>query len=63
MVELAFVDQGYTGDTPSQEAKEHGMQLEVVTLPQAKHGFVPAFATLGRKAFLCLERTLSLADA
>jgi transposase len=39
-VELAFVDQAYTGETPAQEAKEHGMQLEVVKLPQAKHGFV-----------------------
>lgn len=39
-VEIAFVDQAYTGDTPAQEAKEHGMQLEVVKLPQAKHGFV-----------------------
>ena len=39
-VELAFVDQGYTGDKPAQEAQEHGMQLEVVKLPQAKRGFV-----------------------
>ena len=39
-VELAFVDQGYTGDAPAQEASEHGMQLEVVKLPQAKRGFV-----------------------
>lgn len=39
-VELAWVDQGYTGDKPAQEAKEHGIQLEVVKLPQAKKGFV-----------------------
>ena len=39
-VELAFVDQGYTGDAPAQAAQEHGMQLEVVKLPQAKRGFV-----------------------
>jgi transposase len=39
-VELAIVSQAYTGDTPIQEAKEHGIQLEVVKLPQAKHGFV-----------------------
>ncbi len=32
-VELAFVDQGYTGDVPAQAAQEHGMQLEVVKLP------------------------------
>src|SRR5690242_7141673 len=39
-VELAFVDQGYTGDVPAQEAKEQGIQLEVIKLPQAKRGFV-----------------------
>ena len=39
-VELAFVDQGYTGDAAVQAAKEQGMRLEVVKLPQAKRGFV-----------------------
>jgi transposase len=39
-VELAFVDQGYTGDVPAEAAKQHGMQLEVIKLPEAKHGFV-----------------------
>jgi transposase len=39
-VELAFVDQGYTGDEPAQAAQEQGIRLEVVTLPQAKRGFV-----------------------
>ncbi len=39
-VELAFVDQGYTGDVPAEAAKQHGMQLEVIKLPQAKRGFV-----------------------
>ena len=39
-VEIAFVDQGYTGDVPAAEAKQHGIQLEVVKLPQAKRGFV-----------------------
>ena len=40
MVELAFVDQGSTDDVPTGEAKQHGIQLEVVKLPQAKCGFV-----------------------
>ena len=40
IVELAFVDQGYTGDVPEAEAKQHGLQLAVVKLPQAKRGFV-----------------------
>jgi transposase len=39
-VELAFVDQGYTGDEPAQAAKAHGIRLEVVKLPEAKRGFV-----------------------
>jgi transposase len=39
-VELAFVDQGYTGDAAAQAAQEHGMRLQVVKLPQAKRGFV-----------------------
>ncbi len=39
-VELAFVDQGYTGDEPVQAAKTQGIRLQVVKLPEAKHGFV-----------------------
>ena len=39
-VEVAFVDQGYTGDQPAAEAQAHGIRLEVVKLPTAKHGFV-----------------------
>ena len=39
-VELAFVDQGYTGQEPAQAAQAHGMRLEVVRLPDAKRGFV-----------------------
>lgn len=39
-VELAFVDQGYTGDDPAAAAKQQGIQLEVIKLPQAKRGFV-----------------------
>ncbi len=39
-VTLAYVDQGYTGDTPAADAKAHGITLEVVRLPDAKHGFV-----------------------
>jgi transposase len=39
-VEVAFVDQGYSGEQPAQDAQEHGLQLEVIKLPQAKKGFV-----------------------
>jgi transposase len=39
-VEVAFVDQGYTGDQAAADAAKHGIRLEVVKLPTAKHGFV-----------------------
>jgi transposase len=39
-VEVAFVDQGYTGETAANAAQQHGMRLEVVKLPEAKRGFV-----------------------
>lgn len=39
-VEVAFVDQGYTGDDPAEAAAEHGIELVVVSLPEAKRGFV-----------------------
>jgi transposase len=39
-VELAYVDQGYTGEEPAAAAAAHGIQLAVVKLPEAKRGFV-----------------------
>ena len=39
-VEVAFVDQGYTGEQVAQEAEAQGIRLEVVKLPTAKRGFV-----------------------
>ncbi|GAA0278066.1 IS5 family transposase ISMdi26 [Methylorubrum aminovorans] len=39
-VEVAFVDQGYTGEEPAMAARAHGIHLEVVKLPEAKRGFV-----------------------
>jgi transposase len=39
-VEIAFVDQGYTGEEPAQAAQAEGLRLEVVKLPEAKKGFV-----------------------
>jgi transposase len=42
-VTLAYVDAGYTGEQPAADAAQHGMQLEVVTLPNGagpKRGFV-----------------------
>lgn len=40
MVEVAFVDQGYTGEQASAAAEAEGIQLEVIKLPDAKRGFV-----------------------
>src|SRR6516164_6025767 len=40
VAELAHVDQGYTGPAPAAAAAEHGIQLAVVKLPEAKRGFV-----------------------
>ena len=39
-VELAYVDQGYTGEKASESAAEHGIRLEVVKHEEAKRGFV-----------------------
>jgi transposase len=39
-VELAWVDQGYTGEDPAEEAEARGIELAVVRLPEAKTGFV-----------------------
>jgi transposase len=39
-VQLAYVDQGYTGEKPAEEAAQQGVRLEVVKLPEAKRGFV-----------------------
>jgi transposase len=39
-VQIAFVDQGYTGEEPAKEAAKQGVQLMVVKLEEAKRGFV-----------------------
>jgi len=39
-VEIAYVDQGYTADDPKNDAKEAGVELIVVKLPETKKGFV-----------------------
>jgi len=39
-VELAWADQGYTGEQPRQDAMAHGIELQVVKLAEAKKGFV-----------------------
>lgn len=39
-VEVAFVDEGYTGAKAAQAAEGEGIRLEVIKLPEVKKGFV-----------------------
>ena len=39
-VEVAYVDQGYTGQQAAEAAAAHGIRLEVVKLAETKRGFV-----------------------
>jgi transposase len=39
-VQVAFVDQGYTGQTAADDAAAHGVRLEVIKLAEAKKGFI-----------------------
>ena len=39
-VEIAYVDQGYTGEEPAGDAAKHGIRLIVVKHAEAKRGFV-----------------------
>ena len=39
-VEANYIDQGYTGERPTTNAKDHGIALKVIKLPEAKGGLV-----------------------
>ena len=39
-VSLTYVDQGYTDERAAEAARAHGIELEVVRLPEAKRSFV-----------------------
>lgn len=39
-VDVAFVDQGYTGERPAEDAAGQGIRLEMVKLPGSERGFV-----------------------
>lgn len=39
-VEVAYVDQGYSGENAAEQAEKHGTELCVVKLQEAKRGFV-----------------------
>ena len=39
-MQVAWVDAGYTGEETAQAAAQHGIELKVVKLAEAKRGFV-----------------------
>ncbi len=48
-VDLAYVDQGYTGETAHQAAQTQGIELEVVKHTDVKRGFVLLPRRWGRR--------------
>lgn len=54
-VTLAYVDQGYTGETCAAAASRHGIALEVVRLPEAKRGFVRLPRRWVARALVCVD--------
>ena len=61
-VELAYVDQGYTGEKPMEDAKKQGIELHVVKLPEAKRGFVLLPRRwVGERSFAWMARCRRLA--
>ena len=57
-VELGYVDQGYTGQVVAEAAAEHGLELHVVKLEEAKQGFVLLPHRWGGRVLLRLEEPL-----
>jgi transposase len=61
-VELAYVDQGYTGEQAAEAAKKQKIELAVVKLPEAKRGFVLLPRRwVGERSFAWLTRFRRLA--
>jgi transposase len=62
-VEVAFVDQGYTGVEAVQAAEGHGIRLEVMRLPETRRGFMllPRRWVVERSSFAWMSRFRRLA--
>jgi transposase len=62
-VEMSFVDRGYGGEPAEQDAAARGIRLEVITLPEAKQGFVllPRRSVVAR-SFAWASRVRRLCD-
>jgi hypothetical protein len=46
-VKLAFADQGYTGEEPAKAARDEGIELQVIKLPEAKKWIRSSASTMG----------------
>ena len=57
-VEIAFVDQGYTGEQAASDAAQEGIQLEVVKLPPSQEGICFTSSPMGSGAKFCVDWTL-----
>jgi len=57
-VQVAWVDQGYTGEEAAQAAQEQGIELIVVKLQEAKR-LRPLAQKMGSRTLLCLGHTLA----
>jgi transposase len=62
-VEMAFVDQGYTGKEPAEETARQGIRLVVVKTRRSQARLCPLTQALGRRTFLCLGGSLSTAGS
>ncbi len=59
---IAFADQGYTGEEPTEAARDEGIELRVVRLPEANEGFVLLRRRwVGERSFGWLNRLRRLA--
>jgi Transposase and inactivated derivatives len=58
-LELAYVDQGYTGTAPAAAAAAHAIKLEVIQTRPRQTRLCPPAQTLGRRTLLRLGRSLS----
>ena len=57
-VELAYVDQGYTGEAAAEAANKHGIHLQVVKHTEAEARLRAAAPKMGGRKKLRLGRTL-----
>ena len=47
LLKLAFADQGYTGEEPAKAARDEGIELQVIKLPEAKKWIRSSASTMG----------------